>query len=391
LLTVNTHKDIASISATQWNKLLEKTDANPFIRHEYLLALENSQSVKPEAGWTPCHFTIWDDELLVAAMPLYLKTHSYGEYVFDWAWANAYEENGLSYYPKLLCAIPFTPVEGARILGDNEHAKALLIESIKTFTLENKLSSIHILFPEKKDAVLLETQGWMRRESIQFHWQNQSISNPGAKLESFEEFLYTLNKKRRNNILRERRSIEQSHVKYRHIAGSDISVDDWHFFYSCYANTYFNHRSSPYLSKAFFLEIGVNMPEYLHLIIAELDGQPIASSLVFRNRDKAHEKAYGRYWGTTQSISNLHFETAYYQVIDWCIKEKIAIFEGGAQGEHKIHRGMIPVNLHSYHYLSDDRFAKAVENFLKREGQAMYQYMNELEEHIPIKKSMHSN
>jgi hypothetical protein len=386
-LTFHIHTSITSISAIEWNKLLVDSESNPFIRHEYLAALENSHSVSSENGWTPCHFTIWNDSQLMAAMPLYLKTHSYGEYVFDWAWANAYEENGLNYYPKLLSAIPFTPVEGNRILGQDDDAKHFLIDKIKDFANDKNLSSIHILFPKNEDASLLEENNWLRRESIQFHWQNQSITHPGSKLESFDEFLYTLNKKRRNNILRERRSITELGVKYRHIPGNLISLEDWNFFYLCYSNTYYSHRSTPYLKENFFVEIGKTMPENLHLIIAELNDRPIAASLVFRNREVTHERAYGRYWGTVEPLQNLHFETAYYQVIDWCIQEKISTFEGGAQGEHKIHRGMTPVNLHSYHYLFDPRFSKAVENFLKREGQAMHQYMNELEEHIPIKKA----
>lgn len=391
MLSFQIHKNITSIPKIQWNGLLIDTEKNPFIRYEYLAALENSHSVHSENGWTPCHFTIWKDDQLVAAMPMYLKTHSYGEYVFDWAWANAYEENGLNYYPKLLGAIPFTPVEGTRILGQDEDAKILLIKEIKAFAKEQNLSSIHILFPKAVDATLLEESDWLRRESIQFHWQNQSITHPGSKLESFDEFLYTLNKKRRNNILRERRSIENLGVTYQHIPGNEITKDDWNFFYLCYSNTYYSHRSNPYLKDQFFMELGTTMPENLHLIIAQFNGRAIAASLIFRNREINHERAYGRYWGAIEAIQNLHFETAYYQVIDWCIKEKISVFEGGAQGEHKIHRGMIPVNLHSYHYLFDQRFYKAVENFLQREGQAMYQYMNELEEHIPIKTALHSN
>lgn len=390
MLSFKIHTTINSISANEWNSLLYEANRNPFIRYEYLLALENSHSVSSENGWTPCHFTIWDEGRLVAAMPLYLKMHSYGEYVFDWAWANAYQEHGLNYYPKLLSAIPFTPVEGNRILGSDLPAKRFLIEKVIRFAKDKQLSSIHILFPKNEDTQLLEESQWLKRESIQFHWQNQSISHPGSKLKSFDEFLYSLNKKRRNNILRERRSIKELGVEYRHVPGQEITPIDWNFFYLCYSNTYYSHRSSPYLKESFFTELGESMPENLHLIIAELNGQAIAASLVFRNRDPNHERAYGRYWGTIQPIQNLHFETAYYQVIDWCIKEKIAVFEGGAQGEHKIHRGMIPVNLHSYHYIFDHRFSKAVENFLAREGQAMQEYMNELEEHIPIKTTMHS-
>lgn len=386
-MKVRIYSTIKDIPANAWNSLITSPEASPFIRHEYLLALEKSQCVCPATGWTPCHFTVWDDEVLIYAMPYYLKSHSYGEYVFDWAWANAYQENGLSYYPKLLSAIPFTPVGGSRLLGNHPDAKILLLEAVQQFAKDQNLSSVHVLFPPEESEQLLLKQGFLRRESIQFHWRNLSLERPGQFLESFDEFLYTLNKKRRNNILRERQSIVDAGIQFTHIPGAQMQEADWDYFYECYSSNYFNHGNAPYLNREFFDLIGQSLQEYIHVIFATVENKRIAASLIFRNRDSSmNERAYGRYWGATEYVKNLHFETAYYQNIEFCIQEKISIFEGGAQGEHKIHRGLLPVNLYSMHYLLDDRFYSAVHQFLKREGQSMHQYINELEEHQPIKQ-----
>ncbi len=389
---VQLYSAIQDISSQAWNQLLTHADSSPFIRHEYLLAMEQSESATPKSGWTPCHFTVWDDrqEQLLAAMPYYLKTHSYGEYVFDWAWANAYKEHGLSYYPKMLCAIPFTPVGGTRILGNDPKAKEMILLAAQQFASDQKFSSIHVLFPMDEDESLLKKLGFMRRESVQFHWQNESLERPGEYLQSFDEFLYTLNKKRRNNIIRERNSVKDAGVSFEHVPGEMMTEADWDCFYECYATNYFNHGNAPYLQRSFFSLIGQSMGNYLHIIFAQHLGKRIATSLIFRNRSQnMNERAYGRYWGSTQYVNNLHFETAYYQNIEFCIDQKIKVFEGGAQGEHKIHRGLLPVNLYSMHYLLDDRFNEAVNQFLKREGQSMVQYINELEDHRPIKQHSH--
>jgi len=243
-----------------------------------------------------------------------------------------------------------------------------------------------MLFPNNESEELLKKFNFQRRESIQFHWQNQSLDRSSEKLIDFHEFLYTLNKKRRNNILRERHSVEEAGVHFEHKPGSTMATSDWDDFYTFYESNYINHGNAPYLKRSFFEIIGKTMAEYIHVIFAIKDNRRIASSLLFRNRSEK-ERAYGRYWGCTEYVSNLHFETAYYQSIEFCIREKISIFEGGAQGEHKIHRGLLPVNLYSMHYLVDDRFANAVQNFLEQEGNSMHKYLNELVEHQPIKKS----
>ena len=349
-----------------------------------------SGCVTAKTGWTPVHLTLWDEDTgeLRAAMPNYLKSHSYGEYFFDWAWASAYKEHGIEYYPKLLCAIPFTPVSGDRLLGSDSEAKSALTHVLKEFAFTKNISSIHVLFPPDSDLAVLKAEGFMQRESIQFHWKNESQENPETLFKSFDEFLLTLNKKRRKNIKHEREFVRNQGVRFEHLPGLDIKPDDWDFFYACYENTYFNHGSSPYLNIEFFKQLQQSMPQYLHLMIAHHSEQKIAASLIFRNRnDYPNEVAYGRYWGSLVDLPNLHFETSYYQAFEFCIAEGISTFEGGAQGEHKIHRGMLPVNLHSAHYIGDSRFAKAIDHFLTREEHQMNQYMSELESHLPIKKT----
>lgn len=388
MLKVQSHNSIESIPSKDWNGLLDLQTTSPFIQHEYLNALEQSGCVSEQTGWQPCHFTINDESnQLLAAIPLYLKSHSYGEYVFDWSWANAFKEHGIEYYPKLLSAIPFTPVQGTRVLGSNLNAKKALLEAIKRFVFDKNLSSFHILFPSEEDLALSLNAGFMKRTNIQFHWKNISTNHQNGMLHSFEEFLRELNKKHRNNILRERKSIHQLGITFEHIPGDQISTNDWELFYRCYSNTYFEHGSSPYLNLEFFKSIGKTLASNIHLIIAKQDSERIAASLIFRNRSLINEVAYGRYWGALKHIPNLHFETAYYQAIEFCIKAGISTFEGGAQGEHKIHRGMSPVNLFSAHFIKDERFSTAIENFLNREGTAIDSYRNDLEEHLPFKKS----
>jgi predicted N-acyltransferase len=388
LLKLQSHKSIESIPSKDWNNLLDLATCSPFIQHEYLNALEQSGCVSEETGWQPYHFTLTDDQdQLLAAIPLYLKSHSYGEYVFDWSWANAFKEHGINYYPKLLSAIPFTPVQGTRILGQDPEARSLLIKAIKDFAVQENISSIHILFPNEEELSNAIDLGFMKRDAIQFHWKNIGINSEDGKLKSFDEFLRTLNKKHRNNILRERKSIQQLNISFIHILGNQITDLDWEHFYNCYSNTYFEHGSAPYLNIEFFKMIGKSLASNIHLTIAKQDEVRIAAALIFRNRNATHEVAYGRYWGALKHIPNLHFETAYYQAIEFCISEGISTFEGGAQGEHKIHRGMSPVSLSSAHYIKDAQFAKAIENFLNREGSAIDSYRSDLEDHLPFKKT----
>ncbi|MBU3639080.1 N-acetyltransferase [Polynucleobacter sp. AP-RePozz3-80-G7] len=372
---------LSDIPPGEWNALLP-ADAGPFLCHEFLSALEETGCVGGNTGWQVAHLVLRDDQKLIGAMPLYLKQHSYGEFVFDWSWAQAYGQQGMQYFPKALCAIPFTPVQGSRILSasnvDADLVRRQLIAGLKTLVLQNNLSSAHVLFPDAIEAKGLKDHGFMLRDSVQFHWHNQGFEN-------FEQFLAVLTMKRRKNIRREREQIAREQITFRHVPGISSTDADWEFFYRCYANTYLEHGSSPYLNEAFLRLCAQRMPENLHLIIAESNGYPIAASLLIV--DPISSKAYGRYWGAIEHVPCLHFETAYYQAIEYCISNEIHTFEGGAQGEHKMARGFLPTTIQSAHFIADPQFAKAVQHFLDREHQGIGAYVDELAEHSPLKSS----
>lgn len=374
-------ESLSEVSAADWNALLTP-DASPFLKHEFLSTLEETICVGRNTGWQVAHLALYRSEQLIGAMPLYLKQHSYGEFVFDWSWAQAYEQQGMQYYPKALCAIPFTPVQGSRILfsptEDVAQIQRQLIAGLKTLVVQNHLSSAHILFPLGEQTQAMVDQGFMLRDSVQFHWHNQNFIN-------FEQFLAALTMKRRKNIRQERDKVSREGISFRHVPGQLANDEDWAFFYRCYENTYIEHHSSPYLNQDFFRLIGKRMPENLHLIIAQRGDLPIAASLLFV--DRTISKAYGRYWGALEHVPCLHFETAYYQAIEYCIDQRIETFEGGAQGEHKMARGFLPTTIQSAHYIADPQFSKAVKHFLEREQRGIGAYVNELEEHSPLKSS----
>ena len=375
-------QSLSDIGEERWNALLTP-DAGPFLKHAFLSALEETACVGGNTGWQIAHLLAEDSESrLLGAMPLYLKQHSYGEFVFDWAWAQAYEQNNMRYYPKALSAIPFTPVRGPRLLvsaiANKNIIQEILVSGLKTLVKQNALSSAHVLFPEAGELEELQKQGFMLRDSVQFHWHNNGYQD-------FEDFLAALTMKRRKNIRRERAAVASHQISYQHIPGSIATKEDWAFFYRCYENTYIEHRSSPYLTEECIQLLGKSMPENLHLIIAIQDERPIASSLLVV--DQMTKTAYGRYWGAIEHIPCLHFELAYYQAIEYCIKEGIEIFEGGAQGEHKMARGFLPTTLQSAHWIEDPGFANAVKRFLRREHEGMAAYVDELEQHIPLKSS----
>lgn len=369
---------LSDIPAAAWQSLIP-SDASPFLKYEFLQTLEETGCVGGDTGWQIAHLILREGDHLIGAMPLYLKQHSYGEFVFDWSWAQAYEQQGMAYYPKALCAIPFTPVQGARILCSAKHAQdvqAHLVAGLKTLVTQNHLSSAHVLFPTEAEVQAFQDQGFMLRDSVQFHWHNQDYQN-------FEHFLSALNMKRRKNIRREREIVAATGIQFVHLPGSMATEEDWDFFYRCYANTYIEHHSSPYLNASFFKLLGQRMPENLHLIIAYQESVPIAASLLIVDANTV----YGRYWGAMKHIPCLHFETAYYQAIEYCIEKKIQIFEGGAQGEHKMARGFLPKTIQSAHFIADPQFSKAVKHFLDREHQGIAAYVDELAEHSPLKSS----
>jgi len=372
---------LSDVSASDWNTLLT-CDAGPFLTHEFLSSLEETGCVGGNTGWQVAHLVLRQGKQLVGAMPLYLKQHSYGEFVFDWSWAQAYEQQGMNYYPKILCAIPFTPVQGSRILSAPQcnalEIQKALLSGLKSLMTDNDLSSAHILFPMTDEAEFLREQGLLLRDSVQFHWHNQNF-------QSFEQFLSILTMKRRKNIRREREQVAREAISFRHVPGGDSKDQDWEFFFDCYQNTYLEHQSSSYLNESFFKLLAKRIPNNLHLIIAERNGISIAASLLLV--DKQSSKVYGRYWGALEHVPCLHFETAYYQAIEYCIKEGIQTFEGGAQGEHKMARGFLPTTIRSAHLIKDPRFSKAIAHFLEREHQGIGAYVDELAEHSPLKST----
>ncbi len=377
---------LADAGQPAWDALVAAQSApNPFLSYAFLHALHASGSAADDTGWQPQYLTLWLDddggkERLVAALPMYAKFHSYGEYVFDWAWADAYKRNGLDYYPKLLSAIPFTPVSGNRLLAIDDHARAALVAALQGVQQASGLSSTHILYPTEAEAQQLQAAGFLLRKGVQFHWQNEGY-------DSFEQFLSTLEMKKRKNIRTERRKVADAGITLRQVRGEDASEADWRFFKRCYDNTYQAHWSTPYLNLDFFLRIGVTMPRHLLLVIAERDSQPIASSLLVYDQ----HALYGRYWGCIEQHPCLHFETAYYQPLEFCIANRIPAFEGGAQGEHKMARGFLPQQTWSAHWLAHPAFSDAVERFLKQEGKGIGAYMDELNERNPFRDTSVQN
>ncbi len=380
----------AQVDAQAWNSLLAaQPHDSPFMRHEYLAAMHDSRSAVPKTGWTPRFITLWRGEALHAACALYRKSHSYGEYVFDWAWANAYEQNGLAYYPKALVAPPFTPVPGARLLARDAAARLALVRALVQWCGDEELSSLHLLFCSDDDVLACSLAGLMLRHTVQFHWTN---TDPGYT--DFDAFLASLNQDKRKKIRQERRKVAEAGVTFRWSLGQDITPQDWAFFYNCYERTYLEHGNAPYLTPDFFARMAATMPDNWLLFIAERGGKPIASSLIavqqaptlpLTSGQPFEKVAFGRYWGALERVDCLHFEACYYQPLQWCIEHGYSRFEGGAQGEHKMARALLPVKTTSAHWLAHPSFADAVERFLEREGKGIENYLEHLEHRTPFR------
>ena len=372
---------MAEVDAAAWDGLLaQQAQPTPFMRHAYLLALETSGSATAKTGWQPCHITLWQGEQLLAACPLYAKNHSYGEYVFDFAWARAYAEHGLDYYPKAVIAVPFTPVPGSRLLVADEALRLPLLQAAMDFCAQQQLSSLHMLFAAPADLQAAQQAGLMQRETVQFHWHNRQH----AAYADFGDFLASLQQEKRKKIRQERRKVAEAGVTFRHAEGQQISAEDWAFFYRCYERTYLEHGNAPYLSPAFFDAMRSHMPENWVLFVAEQSGQAIACSLIAISADG--RTAYGRYWGALARVDQLHFEACYYQPIEWCIANGFQHFEGGAQGEHKMARALLPTSTPSAHWVADTRFARAIAQYLERETEHLHAYQQALQAHSPLKK-----
>ena len=363
-----------NINQKEWNDL---TKSNPFLRLEFFQSLEASKSIGEGTGWHPFPAIVIDQGSLVGASPIFLKEHSYGEYVFDWSWAEAYQKYGKNYYPKIASCIPFTPATGPRIFGLDLSIKKSIVVQIEELAYENKMSSSHILFCNESEKDIFGDPKWMLREGVQFKWFNKNYNN-------FAEFLSQLSHDKRKKIKQERKKIYDLGLKIKKIKGPEISESDLDFFYACYCNTYQDHHSHPYLTRIFFSLIKESMPENLLLILAYEGDLPVAASF-FIYDDK---NLYGRYWGSKSFYPGLHFELSYYQGQEFCIENRIVSFEGGAQGEHKLARGFEPFNTFSFHRIFDEKFELAIKDFLRREKTGIDQYTNELNERAPYKTEL---
>ncbi|HEX5805430.1 MAG TPA: GNAT family N-acetyltransferase [Macromonas sp.] len=378
-------EDPNTLDGHAWNELLEQqigAPHGPFMRHEYLAALHSSGCAVRDTGWQPQWLTLWQDAALVAAAPLYVKPHSYGEYVFDWAWAEAYARHGLDYYPKGVVAVPFTPVPGPRLLARDAPARAALMQALLAHAQALGLSSLHLLFAAEADLDAARGASLLQRQTVQFHWRNAGYAD-------FDAFLAALQQDKRKKIRQERRKVADAGVGFEWRRGQDIQTEDWDFFYHCYERTYREHGNPPYLSRDFFGQLAQQQPEQWLLFLARnRQGQRIAASLVALSDASAQPAvAYGRYWGALERVDCLHFEACYYQPLQWCIDHGVQRFEGGAQGEHKMARALLPVPTHSAHWLAHPAFADAVERFLEQEGQHVAHYLDHLESRNPLKRT----
>jgi uncharacterized protein len=375
--------DPRRIGREAWNDLIAADpDATPFLRYEFLQALHESGCASPRTGWTPTFLTLADDRGLAAAVPLYRKDHSFGEYVFDWAWAQAHEERGIAYYPKWLAAVPFTPAPGSRLIARDAPARGELVRSLVELAQDSGLSSLHVLLAPNAQIEALAAAGLMVQRGVQFHWCNAGYSD-------FEQFLAALSQDKRKKIRAERRKVREAGVELERRVGRQITEDDWRFFHQCYRITYAQHSSTPYLSLAFFLQLARTMPEHLALVLARRDGKPIASAFgVFSPPGaKAGATLYGRYWGATEFVSCLHFECCYYQMIELAIEQQLAVFEGGAQGTHKVARGLDAVQTLSAHWIANPLLRRAIAAALARQSHQVNLAIDELAEHSAFKSA----
>ena len=364
-------ESLERVSPAAWDALVGD---QPLLSHAFLHALHETGCASDSTGWRPRFLIGTQGGALVAAMPLYLKSHSYGEYVFDWAWADAYRRYGRRYYPKLLCAVPFTPATGSRLIAKDPAHRAALWNRALELARSARASSLHVLFPNADEAAAINGEGVMHRHGIQFRWENRGYR-------SFSEFLSTFSHDKRKKIKQDRAHVAKAGIAYRWEDGRSASDADWDFFYRCYAHTYRMHHSSPYMTREFFGRIARAMPDNVLLVVGEHDGRPHCAALNLRNAGTL----WGRYWGTTAFVSGLHFETCYYQAIEYCIANGIAHFEGGAQGGHKLARGFLPVRTHSLHWIADPEFSAAIGEFLQREQSDIGQVLDELHESSPYK------
>jgi len=367
---------IEAIEAAAWNEL---AGDSPFLRHEFLSALEESGCVGEGTAWQPCYVTARDKRGLAGALPLFIKYDSHGEFVFDWGWADAYERAGRNYYPKLVAAVPFTPATGRRLLLRDERdteTAALLIGGARSAAFEIGASSLHVLFPTEPEVKVLERAGFVVRKACQFQWANDGYA-------SFDDFLRRFSADKRKKAKRERRRVAEAGIVFEHLRGDEPSRSDWDSIIEFYSRTFRQRGRAPYLNREFFEAVAAKMPSNLMIVLARRQGEPIAAAICFRSSTTL----YGRYWGCGTEFHSLHFETCYYQGIEYCIREGLRRFEPGTQGEHKVARGFVPQPTWSCHWLRDEEFHRAVGLFVQREARHVDAYMDEVGEHVPYRQA----
>ena len=367
-MRVSIHQSIDEIPASQWNRLVK--DQDPFVNHAFLLAMEQHECVGEQFGWFPLHIGVYEEGGLVAAMPLYRKTNSYGEFVFDHAWSDAWQRAGLSYYPKLVSAIPYTPATGQRMLcepGREAELYPLLLNGALRLAEAQNFSGLHILFPQAAEQEFLQHQNLISRHDCQYHWHNRQY-------EDFDDFLSRLTARKRKNIRREREKALQSGVQLRCLDGHGATDQDWHDFTRFYNQTFAEKWGMATFNVGFFSQVARAMPDQILLVLADLGNECIAGALMY----KSGHTLYGRHWGSTTHIDSLHFEACYYQGIEYCIANGLQHFEPGAQGEHKIARGFEPSLTRSFHWLQEEQFRGPVTRYCEQETAAVADYMAEL-------------
>jgi len=362
---------IDKINESTWQSLANSS--SPFVNYHFFKALENSQSVCNIKGWQPHHLLCSNSSGINAIMPIYIKQHSWGEYVFDWAWADAYQQHNESYYPKLVATVPFTPVTTTKLIT-NEIALPQVFSALTEHCQEQSINSWHILYVQECHQQSLILNNVFERNTVQFHWFNHQYHD-------FDEFISTFTARKRKNVKKERLSISQQNIETRRVLGKDITPQELEFFYLTYQLTYLKRGHSPHLSADFFARAVKLLPDNILLIIASVEDCDIACAWFFFDE----HQLYGRYWGCTQTFKHLHFELCYYQGIEFCIEHKIQAFNPGAQGEHKIQRGFEPVLTHSYHWIKHLGFRPAIQQFCQQEQQKMQQYLKHCQQFLPFK------
>ncbi|EWC41603.1 hypothetical protein B597_009295 [Stutzerimonas stutzeri KOS6] len=374
-MPIHTLHRLAELDPAEWDALL--ADDQPFLRHAFLSSLEDSGSVGGSSGWQPAHLLLRDDQgRLQAAVPLYRKSHSYGEYVFDWAWADACQRAGIAYYPKLLCAVPFTPVGGNRLLGNIQAADGLL-DALTEGLEGHGLSGLHVNFTEPQaDQVLAGREGWLERIGCQFHWHNRGYRD-------FQDFLDGLTSRKRKQLRKEREQVAGQGITFDWREGHQLSEADWDFVYACYATTYRVRGQAPYLSRSFFSLLAERMPQAIRVVLAQQGARPVAMAFSLRGNGCL----YGRYWGCLAEFDRLHFETCFYQGIDQAIAAGLQRFDAGAQGEHKLIRGFEPVITRSWHYLQHPGLRAAVADFLRQERLGVLAYAESARQALPYRQA----